>query len=294
MNHHQRPDLAERLRATVLRRLSTDLPPLIRERVAGAAARWLAAAPSRTRPTCHGHLRLAPEAARSLDRVERAVTWMVDPDRHHGERAAETAHKTLRAAESGRLDFPALVAACAAFQRRRTSAIRTNALRKPRTKPVCVTLPQTGASASRITSEVALIALGREAGNCLAGLDQGDRYRRDFRAGDAEFWRIADAEDRLLLVVRTDPACDTVDEASGPQNALPTLLGRTALIEFMSARRLAPMGLHRMAVSTSIVQATTAGTLLVRDAVVAGIPCALEIAPGAVAGLTHGGRAAGC
>ncbi|WP_424139647.1 hypothetical protein [Roseomonas chloroacetimidivorans] len=292
MSRNVTPDIAERLRATVLRRLDPDLPPLLRERVAGATARWLAASPSRTRLTRHRHLRLSPEAARTLDRVDRALAWMGDPDRHHGEGAAEAARKALRAAESGRLDFPGLIAACATFQHHRHSAIRANALRKPRAKRLRITLPRTGASASRITSEAALAALGREAGNCLADLDRGDRYRRDLRAGDAEFWRIADAEDGLLLVVRTDPACDTVDEASGPRNAPPTPLARAALIEFMAARGLASMGLHRIAVSTSVVKATAAGTLLRRNALVAGVPCSLEIAPLTVAGLTQGRK--GC
>jgi hypothetical protein len=214
---------------------------------------------------------------------------MEDPNRHHGEAATEAARKMLRAAKSGRLDFPGLVAGCFIFQRCRLAAIRTNALRKLRIAPLRVALPGTGASATRVTSEAALTTLGREAGNCLAGLDHGDRYRRDFRAGDAEFWRIADADDVLLLVVRTDPTCDTVDEATGPRNALPTPLARAALIEFMGVRGLASMELHRIAVSTSIVEATAAGTLRRRDALVAGVTYSLEIAPCTVVGLTQGG-----
>ncbi|MFK4047818.1 hypothetical protein ACI2KH_23040 [Roseomonas mucosa] len=284
--------LAERLRASALRRLDPALTSRLRERVAEATARWLMATPAHIRPTQHAHLRLSPDAAQALERVNRALSWMSRPERHHGPAAADVARKTIRAVEGGRLDFQGLEKACNAFQHHRHGAIRTNALRKSRTRSLDVPLPGTGTVASRVTSEAALVALGREAGNCLADQDQGARYRREFRSGEIEFWRIADADDRLLLVLRTDPGSSTVDEAAGPRNALPTQLARAALIEFMGLRGLAASGLNRIAVSTPIVEATRDGTILHHEVLVAGRLCSLEIAPLAVAGMTHG--TAGC
>ncbi|MGY4801341.1 hypothetical protein [Teichococcus aerofrigidensis] len=203
------------------------------------------------------------------------------------------ARKTLRAAEEERVDFPGLIGLCDLFQRQRTAAIRARALRKPRTTTLTVALPRTEASASRITSEAALAALGREAGNCLADLGPGDRHRRDLRAGDAEFWRIADADGQLLVVVRTDPSDATVEEAHGPRNAIPTPRARAALVEFIAARGLsARSGMYPAAISTELVEAFAAGTLLQREAIVAGVPCQIEIAALTVAGVAGSGE--GC
>jgi hypothetical protein len=203
------------------------------------------------------------------------------------------ARKTLRAAEEGRVDFLGLVGLCDLFQRRRNAAIRARALHKPRTAALTVALPRTEASASQITSEAALAALGREAGNCLASLDPGDRHRRDLRAGDAEFWRIADADGQLLVAARTGPSDAMVEEALGPWNAAPTPRARAALVEFIAARGLsARRGMHCDAISTELVEAFAAGTLLRREATIAGVPCQIEIAALTVAGMAGGGE--GC
>jgi hypothetical protein len=236
-------------------------------------------------------LRLASDAAETLDRVVRALAWMTDPAKHHGTSADETARKTLRAAEAGRIDFEGLIAACGTFQSRRQAGIRAKAQHKLRCEPVDLPLPRTGARAVRVASEAALLALGREAGNCLAEPGRHNHHRRDFRSGEAEFWRIDDAKGRLLLVIRSCTAFDAVEEVAGPRNDCPTLLARAAVVEFMAIRGLKPRTLERTAVCGFIVEAIAAGTLLCRDANIAGSPWTLEIAPLAVAGLAKNSEA---
>jgi hypothetical protein len=276
-----------RLHATVERHLGADLPLVVRASVPAAAARWIVADPSRTRPTRHGHIRLAPNIADQLGRVARALSWMEDSSRHHGQGAAEAARKALRGVTARRLDFPGLVTACRTFQKQRQAAIRANALSKRRTEPLRVALPRTGATACRIASEADLAVLGREARNCLAHLDPDDRYRRWLRSGAIEVWRLADASDALLAVVVVDPNCDTLDEALGPRNEDLAPDARAAVVEFMAKRGLTTEALQDVAICDEIVVATAAGILERREAFIAGLPCTLEIAPGAVAARTH-------
>jgi len=281
-------------RQRLARGMVTRLRPLLpgdaasHAAVAGMAARWVVAEPGLVAPDRLGRLRLTPEAWRSLGLTTRTLRWMADPKRHHGQQAANLAHKTLRAVREGRLDWEALTERCQEFRVQRQASIRRNAAARPHGKAIVLALPGSGATATRIVTERDLVRLGREARNCLADRVQGRLYRRSLRGGVSEFWRLDHPDGGLLCIAEVDHAGlpRSLDQAEGPGGSPLSTFAGTALLEFLRRRDVrvgAAVQLARHGICDEFV--TAPGEPERFDAVLTDDPWRLALVPGAALGI---------
>lgn len=162
--------------------------------------------------------------------LARQLAWMANPDRHHGQQAAERAKKTIRAIQSGKISVVQLYEQCAEFGQLRRRHIDRNSAERPRAEPRSLSLGR--CTARWLTSEAEIDTTGHQMANCLANKGHADGYKAGLRNGDVELVVLEEegGEPGALLSARDG----SVEQVKGPGNDRPIRF-RGAIIGLLMA-----------------------------------------------------------
>ena len=181
-------------------------------------------------------LHVTTDARTQCGWVAKRIEWMANPDRHHGQQAAEYAEKTIRALRNGSISADQLLGRCDEFGRLRKKHIDRNSSKRPRAEARSLKLKRLNMDARWLTAEAQIDEVGHLMGNCLANKDFAKKYKSRLRNGDIELVVLENGAGNCEALLSIDTHESYAEQVKGPLNGRP-LHCREAIIAILAYRK---------------------------------------------------------